>query len=217
VADAKEPVFNPYDALNVSPAASVEEIEAAYRREASKAHPDREGGSHERMQDVNMAWKILSDPAMRAQFDRSGGVSSKVVLENKARTLLRGMAQVLIRELPPTEDMIARMRQAVNSQQEGCRQSRHKTRGELSLLRDRLKRLKGPPENFIESLIRSEIKAGEDHLPTYDADEEVFAKALEMLKDFRWDTSSYTQTANLILPGGSPFAGLYGVLGRPGG
>lgn len=43
-----------HEVLSVLPGASMEEIEAAYRRLAAERHPDR-GGSHEMMSDLNAA------------------------------------------------------------------------------------------------------------------------------------------------------------------
>lgn len=197
-APAEQP-FNPYTVLGVEPTATEAEIKDAFRREAAKSHPDREDGSTERMKDVNMAWKILSDPAMRAQFDSGGGLGSKVVLENKARGLLVGMVQVLIRNTNTQADLIAGLRAAVTSQRQGCQESRVKTKAELVMLRERLRRLKGPPENFIASVIEGEIQKGEAHLPVYDADEQVFDKALQLLADFAYDTS-FAQTFGALGP-----------------
>jgi hypothetical protein len=45
------------DVLNVSPAATPEEIDRAYRKLASAAHPDR-GGSHEQMTTLNRAREL---------------------------------------------------------------------------------------------------------------------------------------------------------------
>lgn len=61
-----------YQTLGVARDATPEEIKAAYRRCSSTAHPDKEGGSVERMQAVNRANDVLSDPTRRAQYDRTG-------------------------------------------------------------------------------------------------------------------------------------------------
>lgn len=208
--------FDPYMALGVSRDATAEEITAAYRREAQKAHPDREGGSVERMTDVNMAYKILGDPAMRAEFDRTGGVAPKDELLRKAREHLVQMVRVMIRGSSPTANMIALLKDGIAKQREGCRESRMKTQSELAMLRDRLRRLHGPKDNFIETLLLQEIVRGEEHLPHYDKDEEVLARAAELLQDFWYDTS-LLQTAGILSSAPSPFSGLYGVLGNSAG
>lgn len=57
-----------YATLGVPPTATLAEIVRAYRRAAAHAHPDR-GGSHERMQALNEAKAVLTDPARRARYD----------------------------------------------------------------------------------------------------------------------------------------------------
>lgn len=57
-----------YDTLGIKRTATGDEIKAAYRREASAAHPDK-GGTDERMQAVNLAYQVLSDGALKAQYD----------------------------------------------------------------------------------------------------------------------------------------------------
>jgi DnaJ-class molecular chaperone len=64
--------MNLYDALGIDKDATPDQIRAAYRRCSSTAHPDKEGGSHERMQQINRAYACLSDPAKRAAYDRTG-------------------------------------------------------------------------------------------------------------------------------------------------
>lgn len=61
-----------YDLLNVSEGALDEVIRAAYRVLARRYHPDRNGNSSssvERMQALNEAYAVLTDPARRRQYD----------------------------------------------------------------------------------------------------------------------------------------------------
>lgn len=61
-----------YKILQVDPAAELEVITAAYKRLAQKYHPDGHQLTIEsrRMQDINLAYAVLRDPAKRAQYDR---------------------------------------------------------------------------------------------------------------------------------------------------
>ena len=61
-----------YDVLGVEPDASADELRAAYKRAARRAHPDH-GGSHAAMRAVNVAWEVLSDPDSRRRYDESLG------------------------------------------------------------------------------------------------------------------------------------------------
>lgn len=59
-----------YEILQVSPNASSEVIDAAYRRLARVYHPDV-GGSNEAMALLNEAYRVLSDPRLRCEYDRA--------------------------------------------------------------------------------------------------------------------------------------------------
>lgn len=69
-----------YEVLGVAREADKEEIKRAYRRLARKFHPDvnKEDGAEERFKEINRAYEILSEPEMRARYDRFGeaGVGS---------------------------------------------------------------------------------------------------------------------------------------------
>ncbi|MBF2049973.1 MAG: molecular chaperone DnaJ [Leptolyngbya sp. IPPAS B-1204] len=69
-----------YEILGVSRNADKEEIKRAYRRLARKYHPDvnKEAGAEERFKEINRAYEVLSDPEMKARYDRFGeaGVGS---------------------------------------------------------------------------------------------------------------------------------------------
>lgn len=77
--------MNHYETLGVSQAATHAEIKAAYRREASKAHPDREGGNTERIQAVNVAWDVLGDPGRRRAYDRQQDPAARAQDDAAAR------------------------------------------------------------------------------------------------------------------------------------
>lgn len=61
-----------YKLLNVDSSASLEEIRKAFKREASKWHPDRNSSPNatERMQLINEAYLILKDAEARVRYDK---------------------------------------------------------------------------------------------------------------------------------------------------
>jgi len=61
-----------YELLGIREGASADEIRAAYRRLASKYHPDRNPGNKEaekKFRDLTQAYEILSDTEKRHQYD----------------------------------------------------------------------------------------------------------------------------------------------------
>lgn len=62
-----------YATLGVSETATPEEIKKAYRKLASQHHPDR-GGDTAKFQEIEQAYRVISDPQQREQYDleRSG-------------------------------------------------------------------------------------------------------------------------------------------------
>jgi DnaJ-class molecular chaperone len=60
--------MNYYDVLGVSRTATADEIKRAYRKLASQHHPDK-GGDTVKFQEIEAAYRTLSDEAKRAQYD----------------------------------------------------------------------------------------------------------------------------------------------------
>ena len=61
-----------YATLQVDPSASPEQVKAAYLRQVSIWHPDRNPSEQAtaRTARINAAWEVLGDPARRATYDR---------------------------------------------------------------------------------------------------------------------------------------------------
>jgi curved DNA-binding protein len=61
-------MMNYYDVLGIAKTASADEIKRAYRRLASQHHPDK-GGDTEKFQQVEEAYRTLSDAEKRSAYD----------------------------------------------------------------------------------------------------------------------------------------------------
>lgn len=57
-----------YQTLGVSRTATADEIKKAYKKLASKHHPDK-GGDEAKFKEVQIAYDVLSDPQQRQQYD----------------------------------------------------------------------------------------------------------------------------------------------------
>lgn len=74
-----------YAALQVDPRAESEVIDAAYRRLATKYHPDRNHSpdATDRMKLINAAYEVLSDPEKRTAYDLRRGFSPGQVVSSQ--------------------------------------------------------------------------------------------------------------------------------------
>ena len=75
-----------YEVLGIATNASAEEIRRAYHRMAFQCHPDRHqetDEAHKKMQAINEAYVILSDPIKRREYDLPRGYGSRVPKFNK--------------------------------------------------------------------------------------------------------------------------------------
>lgn len=74
-----------YELLGVPPAASVEEIRAAYRKRAGALHPDRHPGDAEvskKFCEISKAYEIISDPERRLAYDASSKGKPKSLIDS---------------------------------------------------------------------------------------------------------------------------------------
>ena len=60
-----------YEQFGVASAVSQQELKRAYRKLAFSYHPDRNAGNSSKMQQLNRAWFVLSDPDRRFKYDQS--------------------------------------------------------------------------------------------------------------------------------------------------
>lgn len=72
---------NYYEILEVSPNASYEVIEKAYRTLAKKYHPDINSNnninwSEDKFKELTESYRVLSNPALRTQYDEEIGLNS---------------------------------------------------------------------------------------------------------------------------------------------
>lgn len=145
-----------YETLGVARDASPDEIRAAYRRAARAAHPDREGGSTERMQAVNGAYVVLSDAERRQAYDQGEAADSPDAIP---RAILRSIFADAIRDDAP--DVLRYAQDKLRRSEAGARAEADTQRRAINRLEKQRQRItaKGPHDLYHEILEKAISKA----------------------------------------------------------
>ncbi len=132
-----------YQTLDVPKTADPAAIKKAYRRAARKAHPDREGGSHQAMVAVARAYETLSDAEKRARYDETGNDGSgHVSLDDQAAMALNQLWDQVVSKIEEDADHIEVLRHAVTENQKDADQQIVKLTKKKASLERRAKKLK---------------------------------------------------------------------------
>lgn len=83
--------MDPYQELGLKRDATPEDVKRAYRKERTRAHPDK-GGTKEKFHAVQRSFEILDDPDRRKRYDTTGDESTPVAdPREQAMSELAGM------------------------------------------------------------------------------------------------------------------------------
>lgn len=167
-----------YATLGVATDASVDDIKRAYRRAARHAHPDR-GGSHERMQALNEAKDVLTDPARRARYD-AGEDGLATPEEEEARAFIRKLfaEAVDINKQDPVEGV----REALDYGRTSSITNAAMLRRSISRLESQRNRVKAKTErNVYLEVIESRIASAKADIAALERTERTASMALEIL------------------------------------
>ena len=89
-----------YDVLGVPRWADINEIRAAYKKRAATSHPDR-GGSDQEFCEVNRAYEVLSNPNLRAEYDRKCAASASLSSTDFMQTFMDSVHNLFTRPRDP--------------------------------------------------------------------------------------------------------------------
>jgi curved DNA-binding protein CbpA len=94
-----------YEILGVEPDATDEEIKAAYRKKAQETHPDMPEGSAEAFNEVNRAYRLLTNKLTRLKYDQTGEDSDTKV-DNTRQEAIKELQRVMLQVLADSDDDI---------------------------------------------------------------------------------------------------------------
>ena len=179
--------MNPYNILDVSITASLEEIKQRYRTLAQMHHPDK-GGDEELFKCIKLAYEILSDPIRRKQYDITG----ETVTTNAKDEAISNIIQIILHVVPGfnadqddlikiAEDETQAMLNMVNTDIINIEVQIKKFEVVLKKLR-----IKTSSENILESIIVRQIQQRKKDLVVFHKNVKVCILMLEILKDYEY-------------------------------
>ena len=179
-----------YDDLEISSDADDATIKAAYRRKASKAHPDK-GGSTEKFQRVQRAYAVLSDQTKRKRYDRTGESGDLPDLTALARNQISQIVMnFMLRESDPRYiDPVAGARAQIAKGMELGRVQMDQRKQLGKRLERYSKRFKYKGEqDFIKLAIAEQIRQNNAGLEADVAQIEMGKIMLKLLDDYEYET-----------------------------
>lgn len=173
-----------YETLGVKPDASPAEIKRAYRSRAEVVHPDKPGGSHEKMAELAYAKEVLLNPARRELYDTTGQDDFPPT-ESQANSLIMslfmdGIAKDVPNLLHHAKEMIKKAKQELNKQNAGA----PKLIARMKRRRDAIKPKQGRP-NLLQMLVDQQIPQIEQGLAAAKLQMEVVLYAEKELNSYK--------------------------------
>lgn len=187
---------NLYETLGVPKDATPDEIKAAHRRAAKKAHPDG-GGSAEAFHAVQRALVVLSNPEKRAHYDRFGHAPQdepQDLMAAQARSAVANKMAGLIQDPninPATFDMVEAIRELLNADASMMSDQIAAIREGQERLRQFLKRLKrkagAKGEDRLGQLLEGQINNGDLMVKQHERNLQTLAMAKEMVAEYLYE------------------------------
>lgn len=177
-----------YDTLGVSNDATIEEIKEAYRNLAKIHHPDKEGGSHEKMEKLNKAYAVLKDERARKHYDETGEVDS-MDFEKRFTAFAQDVFMRLVESHDvKSTDLIGAFENHMNKLLLGNKNAKKDFEKKLERFNFVLERLKSKNNhNPIRIVLESNIAHAKQTLKAIDNDTEFINQCKTRLKDYTYD------------------------------
>lgn len=187
---------NPYEILGVSKDASREEIRKAFKKKAQEHHPDREGGSHEKMMALTVANRILTNAEQRERYDRTGSTSNEPSIDELAYRKITEAFNEIFEENTDvgfqTQDPVkAVISAAIKGRREVIRRMKHLMK-QRKYVQTAIHRLVKNAER-VTPIFQGFIDAVPARLKMAEKEVTVIERAIEMLRDVEYETRDVTQ------------------------
>jgi len=208
--------MSPYEVLGIEHDATPEQIELAFRRASAKWHPDRVGDdpakqaeAHERMVEINEAYKILTDGDRRGEFDEHGSADQAAdSIPALARKALKDMfLQFLDQDMAQETnadpfDLLLRAAVAKNSGISTQAAMNRRAIRYLETIRKRIRRRDGRSPSMILSIIDRRIQAARESIKESERQLEVGTAVLALISQYEFEmTDKERERMAKMMPG----------------
>lgn len=177
-----------YDILDLSEDATPEQIEKAYKRAASKHHPDKNIGNEtaaaELFKEAKEAYECLIDPERRKIYDETGDTTLET--GNPAEDLFLHLLNEIAEHFETAAEILMKCHNVIEEMIDECGERKLQTDRRIVVMRSMLKALKfkGKGANFLEGVLTDKLIKLEGERQVLD-DATVAAKGVwEMLKEY---------------------------------
>lgn len=182
---------NPYEALEIKSTATQEEIHAAFRKAASKWHPDKNPGNQEeavrRFQEIEEAYSFLSDKDQRARYDDLGD-SFEDELQVHAVKLIMHMEMELL-AAPPHIDHVEMIHKLLDQSIANQKASITSLKQKIRITENLAKRWKSKGKrNLFANMYARRIREMQDGISDSQKAIEISLAAKKVMDGYEFDT-----------------------------
>lgn len=177
-----------YALLEVSEDATEAEIEKAYKRMASRYHPDKNIGNEEeaaeKFKEVKAAYECLIDPERRKIYDETG--NSSVQDGNPAEDLFLHLLNEITDHFESTTEVLDKVRGVVSEMIDECTERKFQTDKRIGIVTSMLKALKfrGKGANIVEGVLNAKLIKLQSERNELDQATTAGKAVYDMLKDY---------------------------------
>lgn len=178
-----------YEILGVKKSATLKEIKNAYRKKAVENHPDKEGGSPEKMAAINHAKDILSDQVRRERYDRTGMDSKEPSFDQRFQQTMDNLLMQIIQQPannPEKVDIIGLMKESIQTALDGHIKKKNIIVAELHRTLSIKKRVKSK-DRTIQMVLDIQISKYNKVLAKVSDDAKYCEECLEFLKKYEYE------------------------------
>jgi len=174
--------MNFYERLNVAADATGDTIKKNYRALARKHHPDKPEGDTAIMQEVQLAYSVLSDPDKRAHYDRTGDEMPPPQQDPVEAILSNVFMHLIAQAMEKDFNILAKAKEGLNSEIQSAKMQKASAKTHSTRLKKLLARVTCKDElNYFEMAATAQLGKAENIIANADSLILNSGKALERL------------------------------------